>query len=273
MNALSVAECLACAGIPRLEAQMLLEAVTGMTRVALITRPEHPITAAHAATFRVWCARRQTGEPIAYLLGRREFYSLEFAVSADVLIPRPETELLVDLALGRIAEGARRIVDLGTGSGAIAIAIAKNAPVAEVWAVDVSAQAIAVARANAIRHGVSIRLVESDWFAALGNERFDLIVANPPYVSINDPHLGEGDVRFEPRGALVGGVDGLDAICAIVERAAARLSSGGWIAIEHGYDQSESVSALFSLRGYLNVLRHNDLAGIWRVTSAVRGPD
>ena len=247
---------------------MLLEAVTGMTRVALITSPERPVSAPYVATFRAWCARRQTGEPIAYLLGQREFYSLEFAVSPDVLIPRPETELLVELALRGINGGARRVVDLGTGSGALAIAIAKNAPAADVSAVDVSAQAIAVARANADRHGVSIRLLTSDWFAALGDERFDLIVANPPYVPCNDPHLGEGDLRFEPRDALVGGADGLDSIRTIVERAPAHLSSGGWIAIEHGYDQGGRVAALLIASGFKEVTRHNDLAGIWRVTSA-----
>ncbi len=271
MSSASIAECLVGAGIPRLEAQMLLEAITGMTRAALITHPEQPVSGEHLATFRAWCARRQTGEPIAYLLGRREFYSLEFAVSPDVLIPRPETELLVELALRRINDGARRIVDLGTGSGALAIAIAKNAPAAEVWAVDASVQAIAVARANADRHGVSIRLLTSDWFAALGDERFDLIVANPPYVSCNDPHLGEGDLRFEPRDALVGGADGLDAIRTIVERAPAHLSSGGWIAIEHGYDQGESVATLLVASGFEDVTRHSDLAGIWRVTSGTTG--
>lgn len=270
MNDVSIAECLVRAALPRREAQMLLQAITGLTRTALVTRPEHPVSAEHQRTFLDWCARRRAGEPLAYLIGYREFYSLDFAVGPDVLIPRPETELLVELALGRIAGGARRVVDLGTGTGAVAIAIAKNAPLAEVWAIDLSAKALAVARANAKRHGVSIRFLESNWFDALIDERFDVIVANPPYVAIGDPHLGEGDLRFEPPSALIGGGDGLAAIRAIVDRAPKQLASGGWLGVEHGYDQGPLVAALFAKTGLRDVTRHDDLAGIWRTTSGLR---
>ena len=263
----SVAECLARAALPRLEALLLLEAATGLTRVALLTHPERPLSVAQETKFLDWCARRRLGEPLAYLIGRREFYGLDFAVNQDVLIPRPETELLVEWALARIAGGARRVLDLGTGSGAVAIAIAKHAPAAEVWATDVSAKALAVAAANAACHGAAIRCIESHWFDALREERFDVIVANPPYVAFGDPHLMEGDLRFEPIGALVGGHDGLDAIRAIAGGASAMLVDGGWMAMEHGYNQGESVAALFAALGYRDVTRHADLAGIWRVTS------
>ncbi len=263
----SVAECLGQAALPRLEAQLLLEAATGLTRVALLTHPDRLIPVAQQAKFLDWCARRRLGEPLAYLIGKREFYGLDFAVNQDVLIPRLETELLVEWALARIAGGARRVLDLGTGSGAVAIAIAKHAPMAQVWAIDVSAKALAVAAANAARHGVAVRSIESHWYDALREERFDLIVANPPYVAPGDPHLMEGDLRFEPVRALVGGHDGLDAIRAIAEGALSKLVEGGWMAVEHGYDQGAAVAALFTALGYQDVTRHDDLAAIWRVTS------
>ncbi len=269
MSEATIAECLARADVPRLEAQMLLETITGKSRVALMTHPELPVTPAQRQTFHEWCARRRAGEPVAYLIGEREFYGLSFAVSPAVLIPRPETELLVEIALARLAKGSGKVLDLGTGSGAIAIAIAKHVPSAEVWAVDVSSDALQVATANAKRHGVAIRFVQSNWFAQLGEARFDLIVTNPPYVAAGDPHLIDGDIRYEPPGALVGGGDGLDAIRAIVGAASAHLSANGLIAIEHGFDQGQSVSALLTSAAYRAAQRHDDLAGLWRITSAI----
>jgi release factor glutamine methyltransferase len=202
---------------------------------------------------------------VAYLTGEREFYGLPLRVTRDVLIPRPETELLVDLALERLPNRAGRVVDLGTGSGAVAVAIAHAAPDAEVVAIDASPAALAVARENARRHGAAIRFVEGDWFAGLAGERFDLIVSNPPYVAAGDGHLGEGDLRFEPRAALVGGPDGLDAIRAIVAGAKAHLAAGGWLLFEHGFDQAERCRSLLGMYGYADIEGWRDLAGIARV--------
>jgi release factor glutamine methyltransferase len=211
--------------------------------------------------------RRRQGEPIAYILGRREFYGLEFALTRAVLIPRPETELLVELALARIPDKADvRVLDLGTGSGAIAVALAKKRPQARLTAVDVDYAALAVARANASRHGVSVRFFCGDWFGALSGETFDLIVANPPYVAAGDPHLSTGDARFEPQRALVGGADGLDCIRAIVAKAGAHLRPGAWLLFEHGYDQAETCRALLAAQGYATVQSWPDLAGIQRVS-------
>jgi release factor glutamine methyltransferase len=265
----TVAECLQWADLPRLEAQMLLEAITGRSRVALITHPQWPLSPAQVETFRAWCARRRAGEPVAYLIGEREFYGLLLAVSPPVLIPRPETELLVDIALAHLSTTSNSVLDLGTGSGAIAIAIAKHAPAAAVWASDQSQEALDVASANAKRHGVTIRFVHSSWFAKFGARRFDVIVTNPPYVAAGDPHLTDGDIRYEPHDALVGGVDGLEAIRIIVDTAAEHLTTTGLIAIEHGFDQGEAVATLLSGAGYRNPQRHDDLAGLWRITSAV----
>ncbi|MSQ18153.1 MAG: peptide chain release factor N(5)-glutamine methyltransferase [Betaproteobacteria bacterium] len=269
MSDVTIAECLARADVPRLDAQLLLAAVTGMSRVALMTHPERPVSPAQQQTFRKWCARRRAGEPVAYLIGEREFYGLPFTVSPAVLIPRPETELLVEFALDRLPKAPCKVLDLGTGSGAIAIAIAKHAPTVEVWATDVSPDAIVVASANAKRHGVAIQLLRSNWFAQLGDSRFDIIVTNPPYVAAGDPHFIDGDIRFEPQDALISGSDGLDAIRAIVDAAAEHLAADGLIAIEHGFDQGESVAALLTSADFRATQQHDDLAGIWRITSAM----
>lgn len=254
------------AALPLREARLLLQHALGVSPTALAAHPERALSPAEAERCRELVARRAAGEPIAYLTGSREFYGLEFRVTPDVLIPRPETELLVEAGLEKLADGAGRILDLGTGSGCVAVALAMHLPRAQVTAVDVSAAALEVARANAQRHGAAVRCLCGDWFAALGEERFALIVANPPYVAETDPHLGEGDLRFEPRGALAAGVDGLDAIRHIVAAAPDHLAPGGWLFLEHGYDQAPAVAALLAQAGLAAIEHRTDLAGIPRVT-------
>jgi release factor glutamine methyltransferase len=253
-------------GLPASEARLLLASCLGVERAWVIAHADEPLDDTRCADAAELFRRRRLGEPVAYILGVREFYGLDLKVTPDVLIPRPETELLVELALRRIADGARRVLDLGTGSGAIAIAIARSAPQAEVWATDASPAAMAVAQLNAARHAPKVRLVQSNWFASLAGEQFDLIVSNPPYVAEGDPHLDEADVRFEPRAALVGGPDGLDCIRRIVRDAHDHLAPGGWLAFEHGYDQAERCRALLAEWGYADVASWPDLAGIARVT-------
>jgi release factor glutamine methyltransferase len=256
---------LAGAVVPRGEAAMLLAAAMGVDRVVLVAHPEREVEPVAAERFGAWAERRARGEPIAYLLERREFYGLALRVTPAVLIPRPETELVVDRAL---ALGGRRVLDMGTGSGAIAIAIAKHAPAAEVWAVDASDAALAVARENARANSVHVRFILSDWFAALGGEQFDLVVANPPYVAAGDPHLARGDLRFEPAAALAAGPDGLDAIRAIVRAAPAHLSADGALVLEHGFDQAPAVQALLAAAGFTAIASTADLAGHLRTTEA-----
>lgn len=253
--------------IPLREARLLLRHVLGVTHAALEAHPERKVSLQDAASFRALAARRAEGSPIAYLTGSREFYGLDFRVTPAVLIPREETELLVEIALEK---PVRRILDLGTGSGCLAIAVAKQLPQAQVTAVDVSAAALEVARENAARHGVAVRFLQGDWFVPLAGERFDLILANPPYVAENDPHLAQGDVRFEPRGALAAGPAGLDAIRRIVASAAEHLLPGGRLWFEHGYDQAQAVAALLAQAGFVAIEQRQDLAGIPRVTGGTR---
>lgn len=252
--------------LPPNEARLLIAHALGMERAWLMGHIDDPLDLASVERARALLGRRRAGEPIAYILGRREFHGLDLTVTADVLIPRPETELLVDLALERIGDQSRRVLDLATGSGAIAIAIACGAPRAEVWATDASSAALAVARANAARHAPRVHIVESDWFAALSGERFDLVATNPPYVAADDPHLAQGDVRFEPRAALVGGADGLDCIRRIVDEAREHLTAGGWLLFEHGHDQAQASRRLLEDAGYLEAASWLDLAGIPRVS-------
>lgn len=267
---MTIGQLIAQSGLPPLEARMLLERVLGKPRAWLIAHAEEAVGAKAEQAFAALAERRAEGEPIAYILGLREFYGIEFQVTRAVLIPRPETELLVELALARMAEGAAaRVLDLGTGSGAIAVALAKQRPQARVTAVDVDDAALAVARANASRLGVSVRFVCGDWFGALAGEDFDLVVANPPYVAAADSHLAMGDVRYEPRRALEGGADGLDCIRAIVAGAGAHLRTGGSLLFEHGYDQAETCRALLEAQGYSMVHTWPDLAGIARVSGGV----
>ena len=231
-------------------------------------------------SFASLASRRAGGEPVAYLVGYREFFGREFAVSPGVLIPRPETELLVDIALKAKVGACRpakrnsrqtgsetaRILDLGTGSGCIAITLALELPQAQVSAVDASAAALAVARGNAERLGAKVRLLQSHWFDQLAGERFDLIVANPPYIAAADPHLAAGDLRHEPSAALASGADGLRDIRRIIAAAPAHLAPGGQLWLEHGYDQADAVRSLLAAAGLTRIEQHRDLAGTVRVS-------
>jgi release factor glutamine methyltransferase len=261
----TLASLLAASGLPPIEAQVLAAHALGLSRARLLAGSQRTLDADAIRSIERLFLLRRAGEPVAYLTGEREFHGLSLKITHDVLIPRPETELLVDLALERLPNRAGRVVDLGTGSGAIAVAIAHAAPDTEVFAVDSSRAALAVARENARRHGASIRFVESEWFAGLAGERFDVVVSNPPYVAAGDGHLGEGDLRFEPRTALVGGPDGLDAIRTIVAGAKAHLVPGGWLLFEHGFDQGERCRSLLGMYGYAGIASWPDLAGITRV--------
>jgi len=257
--------------IPPAEARLLLGHVLGKSSAWLEAHRDDPVAADVAIQMSALAGRRAAGEPIAYLLGVREFYGRDFNVTPAVLIPRPETELLVDLIKAqRPVPG--RILDLGTGSGCIAIALALELPPARLMAVDVSPAALQVARENAQRLGAAVEFVESNWFAALLPQRFDVIVANPPYVAAGDPHLGEGDLRHEPATALTDHADGLSAIRRIVAAAPGWLRPGGRLLIEHGYDQAAAVAELLCGAGFLAIEQHLDLAGIVRVSSA-RIPD
>ncbi len=255
-------------GSARTEVQMLLQQALGVSRAYLLTYPEQILDEAQAAAYRALLQRRLAGEPLAYILGEREFFGLPFRVTPATLIPRPDTELLVELALQRIPPRcAFRVLDLGTGSGAIALSIAHARPDIEATAVDASPEALDVARENA-RHlnTGNVRLLRSDWFAALADERFDLIVSNPPYIAEGDAHLEQGDLRFEPRAALASGADGLDDIRRIVAGAKEHLNPGGWLLFEHGYDQAGRARELLLQDGYAEVFSARDLAGTERVS-------
>jgi release factor glutamine methyltransferase len=234
----------------------------------LAAHPEALLTAAQEADFRTLVARREAGEPVAYLTGEREFFGHRFRVSPAVLIPRPETEGLVERALEHIpADRPSAVLDLGTGSGCIAISIALARPQARVYALDCSSEAVALARENAAALGApNVRFSVGDWFQAVAGEAFDTIVANPPYIAVCDPHLAQGDLRFEPPHALCAGADGLDAIRHIVAQSPVRLTPGGWLFLEHGFDQAREVRAFMLTAGFDGVSSVADLAGIERVT-------
>lgn len=256
--------------IDRLDARLLLEHVCGIRHADLVAHPERELTEAQAARFDALFDRRAAGEPLAYLVESAFFYGLEFVVSPDVLIPREDTGVLVEQTL-EIAKATPRpaIVDLGTGCGIVAIVLAKLCPDAEVTAVDVSPAALTVARTNAERHGVRVRFLQGDWYAPLGEERFDLIVSNPPYVVAGDPHLAQNGLPFEPQTALTDGVaggDGLNCIRAIVDGATAHLQPGGWLLMEHGYDQAVKVRELLAAAGFCDVASWRDGAAIERVS-------
>jgi release factor glutamine methyltransferase len=262
----------------RLDARLLLQQVCGCTHAELIAHPERRLSAAQRAQFDALLARRLAGEPLAYLLGSAFFAGLEFAVSPAVLIPRPETEVLVAQAHRLLSERMRLattppcLVDLGTGAGIVAIMLARLCPAAHVTAVDVSAAALAVARANARRHGAAIRFAHGDWYAPLGDERFDLIVSNPPYVADGDPHLQQNGLPFEPQLALTDGIaggDGLACMRTIITGAHRHLLPGGWLLIEHGYDQAVEVSMLLGRAGFGEIGSWRDDAAIARVTGGV----
>lgn len=260
------------ASTARIEVQSLLQHVLQVPRAFLLSHPEQILQTQQQTTYDAFLLRRLQGEPVAYLLGEREFFGLNFKVTPATLIPRPDTELLVELALQRLPHGkVCRVLDLGTGSGAIALSIAHVKPDAEVTAVDASEAALEVARENARRLGVAnIRFHHSDWFSVLDGQRFDLIVSNPPYVAAGDVHLTQGDVRFEPLSALASGADGLDDIRSIVSRAEAYLEQGAWLLLEHGYDQATQVRDIFRQNGYVEIFSAKDIAGLDRVSGGVK---
>lgn len=253
----------------RLDAEVLLRHASGLTLADAVAQPQRPLSESIRDTFAALIERRRQGEPIAYIIGHREFWSLDLVVSPATLIPRPETELLVEQVLARIpAEASRRVADLGTGCGAIALAIAHERPLARIVATDASEAALAVARANAKR--LSLTNVDfhcGEWFAPLGDEQFDIVVSNPPYLRADDPHLEEGDLRFEPRAALVAGNDALSEIHIIARAARHHLVSGGWLLLEHGFDQATDVRSMLADTGYLEFQSYRDLAGHERVSA------
>lgn len=261
------------ADLDRVDRDALLGAATGLTRAQLLARPERTVPREALGRLADWADRRRRGEPVAYLLGRREFWGLELTVTPDVLIPRPDTELLVEVALALVdgesrpggrAHGERpRLLELGTGSGAVAIALARERPALDVTATDLSERALAVARGNAARHRAEVTFLHGDWFDAVTGA-FELIVSNPPYVRADDVHLR--DLASEPRHALVAGADGLDAIRRIAAGAGGHLAAGGWLALEHGWDQGPAVRRLLEEHGFGDVATHRDLAGHDRVT-------
>lgn len=251
----------------RLEARVLAAQVLAVDAAWLIAHDTDLLNAAQIKAFDTLLTRRLAGEPIAHLTGRREFYGRPFEVSRDVLIPRPETELLVELALAHTPpDQAMDILDLGTGSGCIAITLALERPLARVTAVDRSAAALAIAQRNAGILNAGVEFLASDWFAALAGRRFDLIVSNPPYIAAADPHLARGDVRFEPLTALVAGDDGLDDLRRLTGDARAHLRPGGTLLLEHGYDQADAVQSLLRKSGFRRVQSWADLSGILRVS-------
>ncbi len=264
---------------PRLDAELLLAFALDATRSTLAAWPERPVDAARRAVYENLVQRRARGEPVAYLVGKREFWSLELEVSPDTLIPRPATEHLVERALQLLsAETQGPVLDLGTGSGAIALALAAERPGLALLAVDRNPAALQVAIRNARRLQLKIDFRESDWFAALAHQRFALIVANPPYVPADDPHLARGDVRFEPRMALDGGPDGLTALRTIIATASGHLLPDGVLLLEHGLDQGPAVLKLLRRHGFDRCRDHPDLSGRPRVAEghwpgASLGPD
>lgn len=250
--------------------RILLCHALGLTRVGLITQSDRTLTEEEAQRFNALVQRRLNGEPVAYIVGQREFYGLPFNVSPAVLIPRPDTELLVELALERLPPRAA-MLDMGTGSGAIAISVAHSRPDAVVTALDVSEPALDIARGNAKLNNARVRFLHSDWYSAVQGDTFGLIVSNPPYIADGDRHLSEGDLRFEPQGALTDHADGLTCLRTIIAGAPQHLAPQGWLLMEHGYDQAEAVRALLSAQGYTQVQSWRDLAGIERVSGGIRG--
>lgn len=254
-----------------LENRILLCHALGIGRVALITQSERILTAEESARLQALVERRLAGEPIAYIVGEREFYGLPFKVTPAVLIPRPDTELLVELTVARTPPRGR-VLDMGTGSGAIAVSVAHTRPDAAVTALDVSPAALAVASDNAQKNGVSVDFLQSDWYAAVSGRTFDVIASNPPYIADGDRHLSEGDLRYEPQGALTDFQDGLSCLRTIVSGAATHLAAGGWLLMEHGYDQAAAVRELLRQAGYEQVQSWCDLAGIERVSGGQLPP-
>jgi len=257
----TVLEAIAASGIDARDARLLLAEISGISQASLAASPERDIPFAVQNAFFELTRRRASGEPVAYILGRKEFYGLELSVNPSVLIPRPETELLVDLALER---NVFSVLDLGTGSGAIALAIKQQRPKCRVVAVDSDLSALNTAKRNAAKLNLEIDLRHGRWFEPVAGERFDLIVSNPPYVASGDAHLES--LRFEPRGALVSGLDGLDSIRDITKTALPHLVAGGWLLLEHGRGQEGAVGSLLAAAGLESITTWPDLAGIARVS-------
>ena len=252
----------------RHEAEQLLAHALGRDRAWLFAHAIDELEAGQVAAFEALLARRIAGEPVAYLTGRRSFWTLELEVNADTLIPRPETELLVELALARLPDAEKiNVADLGTGSGAIALSLAQERPRAWVIATDASAGALAVAKRNALSHGIgNVEFRQGSWFAPLSGERFDLIASNPPYIAEGDPHLQQGDLRFEPATALSSGSDGLEDIRDIVAHAGEHLVAGGWLLLEHGLEQGAAIRGLLEIAEFVEVETAQDLEMRNRVT-------
>lgn len=259
---------------PALDAQLLLGAVTGRSRSSLFAWSDQPLTDSQAADYQRLLERRCAGEPVAHLTGKREFWSLPLSVSQATLIPRPDTECLVEQALALDLPAAARVLDLGTGTGAIALALASERPLWRITATDRSPAAVELARANARELDLQrVDVRASNWFSDIVGF-FDLIVSNPPYIPRQDPHLTRGDVRFEPLTALVAGEDGLDDLRVIIDQARDFLAAGGWLLVEHGYDQAESVADLLAEAGYSGIGLRRDYGGQPRVSQGQwPGPD
>lgn len=267
---MTLSEWLTAAALPRNEARLLLQHVCGYTAAELISRDGDTLPAAQLTALNTLAARRCAGEPVAYLLGCRGFYGRSFAVSPAVLIPRPETEHLLEAALARLPENGR-LLDLGTGSGILAVSAKLERDDAEVYAADISMDALAVAQHNAARLGAEIHFAQGPWFAALAafglpEQAFDLIVSNPPYIAAADPHLTQGDLRFEPAAALTDAADGLAHIRTLAAGAPQHLKNGGFLLLEHGYDQGEAVRQILRAHGFTAIETLPDLAGLDRVT-------
>jgi release factor glutamine methyltransferase len=272
VDAISIRSALEQSGLVPVDARVLLAHVLARDRAWLIAHGTDALSREDADAFFKLAKRRRDGEPVAYLTGRREFWGLDVAVTPDVLIPRPETESLVEAALARLPSNRPlRVLDLGTGSGAIALAIASERPQAKVLATDKSQAALEVAHANAQRLRLSnVSFANADWYEGVLAQPFELIACNPPYVAEGDAHLGEGDLRFEPPVALTIGGDGLAALRIVVGGAAARLAEGGSLVVEHGHDQSESVQQLFAVHGFKDIQPLRDMAGIRRIVAGKR---
>ena len=251
--------------IGRVDAHVIAGHLLGVDRSYLMTHPMRILTEGEDARLDALVAQRAMGLPVAYLTERREFYGRNFLVTPDVLIPRPETETLVEAALARLGNAAT-CLDLGTGSGAIAVSLACERSDLAITATDVSEGALAIASANALSHGCRVEYLQGSWYAPVATRTFDMIVSNPPYVAAGDPHLERGDLRFEPPAALTDGSgDGLESLRRIIQDGRAHLARGGWLLVEHGYDQAEAVAALLAQAGYNHLLSVSDLAGIARV--------
>lgn len=253
---------------PRLDAELLLTFVTGLSRTSFITWPEREVTPVQAERFHALVAERVMGQPVAYLLGEQEFWSLPLKVSPSTLIPRPDTECLVETALSLSLPGNARVLDLGTGTGAIALALASERPHWQITASDRILEAVELARANSQSLNLPVTVIQSDWFADLPAGQFDLLICNPPYIPASDRHLAEGDVRFEPVSALVAGDDGLTDIRLLIAQSPSWLSDNGWLMLEHGYEQGEAVRDLFASRGWQDIETRKDYGDNDRLTYA-----